>query len=93
LNRVHIPGSEIGAVIGGVLDVIFAFAITLERAGLLDRSAIADTLTKVKEQTAAQKGPSSARGTVAELMLQALKLPVAGEQARTRLRVIAGDGC
>jgi hypothetical protein len=92
LNRVHIPGNEIGAVVGGVLDVIFAFAITLERAGLLDRSAIVETLNQVKEQIAEQ-GLSSKRGAVAELMLQALKLPVAGKQTRARFRVIAGDGC
>jgi hypothetical protein len=84
---------ELGAVVGGMLDVIFAFSLALERKGLLDRREIVDTLTAVKAQVAAQEGPSSKRGAVAELMLQALQLPVAGEQARAKFRVIAGDGC
>ena len=85
--------AELGSVVSGVLDVVFAFALALERAGLLDRAAIVDVLIRIKEQIAAQEGTSSKRGVVADLLLQALQLPAAGEQARARLRVVAGDGC
>jgi hypothetical protein len=75
-----------------MLDVVFAFSLALERKGLLARSEIVDTLTAVKAQVAAQEGPASKRGAVAELMLQAFRLPVAGEQVRARFRVVDGGG-
>lgn len=75
MNRVQIPVAELGAVVSGVLDVVFAFALALERAGLLDRAAIVDVLIRIKEQIAAQEGTSSKRGVVADLLLQALQLP------------------
>jgi hypothetical protein len=92
MQRVHIQGGELGALISGLLDVVFAFSLALEQKGLLDRSGIVATLARVQQQLQAQEGPTSRRSAVAELMLQAFRLPVAGEQARARFRVIAGDG-
>jgi hypothetical protein len=93
LNQVHILGNELGAVVGGMLDVVFAFSLALERKGLLARSEIVDTLSQVQQQIAAQEGPASKRGAVAELMLAAFATPRAGEQARARFRVVDGGGC
>src|SRR5208282_112347 len=60
----------------------------LERKGLLDRAGIVDTLRQVKDQVEAQEGAATQRSAVAELMLQALDMPVAGAQARARLRLV-----
>jgi len=88
LNQATIAADELGAFAGGMLDVLFAFSLALERKGLLDRSEIVDVLRQVKDQVAAQEGTSIKRGAVAELMLQALDTPVAGTQARARLRIV-----
>ncbi len=80
--------ADLGAFASGMLDVIFAFSIVLERKGLMDRAEIVDTLRQVQAQTT-RDGPA-ARSTVVDLMLQAFNIPVAGEQARARLTVIAG---
>jgi hypothetical protein len=63
----------------GCLDVVFAFSLALEMKGLLDRSEIVDTLTQVRDQSLAQEGRRTARTAVAEVMLQAFSLPVAGD--------------
>ena len=88
LNRTTIPAVDLGAFAGGMLDVLFAFTIALERKGLLDRAELVDVLRQVKDQVAAQEGTSTKRGAVAELMLQAFDMPVAGDQARSRLRLV-----
>jgi hypothetical protein len=88
MNRLAIPPDDIGAFLTGMLDVVFAFSLALERKGLLSRGEIVDTLTQVKAQVEAQDGVSSKRGAVAGLMLQAFARPVAGAQARSRLRLV-----
>jgi hypothetical protein len=93
MNRRTIAAAELGAFAGGMLDVLFAFTLALERKGLLDRAEIVDTLTQVKRQVEAQEGAATKRSAVAELMLQALDMPVAGAQARARLRLVDGSGC
>jgi hypothetical protein len=86
----RVPPDEIGHFVLGCLDVVFAFSLALEKKGLLDRAEIVDALTQVKEQSLAQEGRRTARTAVAEIMVQALRLPVAGDQARARLRVLDG---
>ena len=88
MNRRAIAAAELGAFASGMLDVLFAFTIALERKGLLDRAGIVDTLRQVKDQVEAQEGAATQRSAVAELMLQALDMPVAGAQARARLRLV-----
>jgi hypothetical protein len=86
-----VPPDEIGYFVLGCLDVVFAFSLALEKKGLLDRSEIVDALTQVREQSLAQEGRKTSRTAVAEVMLQAFAMPVAGEQARARLRVVEGS--
>jgi hypothetical protein len=83
-----VPPDEIGYFVVGCLDVLFAFSLALEKKGLLDRSEIVDALTQVRDQSLAQEGRRTARTAVAEVMLQAFSLPVAGDQARARLRLV-----
>jgi hypothetical protein len=83
-----VPPDEIGHFVVGCLDVLFAFSLALEKKGLLDRAEIVDALTQVKEQSLAQEGRRTARTAVAEVMLQAFAMPVAGNQARARLRLV-----
>jgi hypothetical protein len=90
LNRTTIAAVDLGAFAGGMLDVLFAFSLALERKGLLTRAEIADTLRQVKSQVEAQEGAGTKRAAVAELMLQAFDMPVAGDQARARLEVVEG---
>ena len=47
---------DFALIVNGVLDVVLAFAITLERRGLLTRVEIADTLRIVKDQRKPSKG-------------------------------------
>jgi hypothetical protein len=84
------PRDDPGHFLLGCLDVVFAFSLALEKKGLLDRSEIVDTLTQVRDQSLAQEGRRTARTAVAEVMLQAFAMPVAGDQARGRLRVLEG---
>ncbi len=94
------PQEEMGAFVLGCLDVVFAFSLALERNGLLDRREIADVLTRVAEQSAAQQGSTTSRAAVAQAMLTAFQTPIPtgqarglkahGADARSRLRVIDG---
>lgn len=91
------PGKSPGPITGpfgefltGALDVVFAFAVALERKGLLSRAEIADTLRQVIAQTGALEGGRTGRVVVAEVMLQAFDMPVAGEPVRSRFQVIVG---
>jgi hypothetical protein len=90
MNSATVASHQLGAFASGMCDVLFAFAVVLERRGLLSRADIADTLTEVQAQIAAQEGSQPGRGVVVELMRQAFALPIAGDQARARLRVIEG---
>ena len=90
MQRTTIANVDLGAFASGMLDVVFAFSVVLERKGLLSRSEIADTLRQVKAQVEAQEGVGTKRAAVAELMLQAFDMPVAGDQARARLQVVEG---
>jgi hypothetical protein len=47
-------------------------------------------LTKVQQQILAQEGRRTSRTAVVEVMLQAFALAVAGDQARTRFRILPG---
>jgi hypothetical protein len=87
-----IAAVDLGAFASGMLDVLFAFSLALERKGLLDRAEIVEILRQVTAQVEAQEGTPTKRGAVAELMLQAFDMPVAGEQARARLRLVDGGG-
>lgn len=82
---------EVAGFLAGALEVLYALCFVLERNGLLTRQQIADTLATVQAQIVAQEGPSK-RTAVAELMVEAFRLPTAGAEARARFRVIAGDG-
>ena len=81
---------DVGPLITGVFDVLFAFAVAIERKGLLERREIAATLRTVKEQVEAQQGGPTKRSTLAEWLLPAFEAPAAGEQARLRFSVIDG---
>jgi hypothetical protein len=89
-NRIDLQSSEIGAFVTGALDVLFAFSLALECKGLLTRAEIVDALTQVQHQIEAQEGGSTKRTAVASLMLEAFRMPVAGDQARARWRVVDG---
>jgi hypothetical protein len=80
---------DLGLVVNGVFDVVFAFARALEQRGLLDRREIAGLLTEAKAQIEAQQGPS-VRTILCDLMIQAFAMPQVGEDARSRLRVLDG---
>jgi hypothetical protein len=84
---------DLGPIITGVLDVLLAFSIALERRGLLTRAEIADTLRTVKDQVEAQEGDRPTRRTaVADWLLPVFDAPIAGADARSRLHVIDGGG-
>jgi hypothetical protein len=88
-NR-SIPHDEIGPFMAGVADVIFGFAVALERNGLLRRSDIAGLLEEIEAQQVQQEGRSTTRGAVVHLLRQAFELPVAGQQVRAAFRVLDG---
>jgi hypothetical protein len=90
MNHVKLQADQLGAFACGMMDVIFAFSIVLERHGLLQRAEIADVLAEVQQQAQKQDGQPTARTLVATLMRQSFGLPVAGEQARARFKVIDG---
>lgn len=91
MNHAQIDAGQLGEFISGLFDVMFAFSLALERAGLLDRAEIVDMLRHVQEQVTAQQGPSP-RTLIADLMLKAFDVPHVGADARSRLRVIDGGG-
>ncbi len=90
MRRADIAAGQLAPAISGLFDVVFAFAIVLERRGLLSRADIAETLRTVQVQIAEQEGPASARAVIAELMIAAFDLPTAGPAARARFTVIDG---
>jgi len=91
MSNIEITAEQLGAFAAGMLDVVFAFSIALERKGLLDRREIVDTLRTAREQISEQEqGRQTARSGVVDLMLAAFKLPVAGGQVRERWKVIDG---
>lgn len=90
MSRAIIPPDEHIAFLAGVVDVIFAFAISLERAGVLPRAQIAAVLDEVEKQQVQQEGRSTTRGAVVHLLRQAFELPVAGAQVRAGFRVVPG---
>jgi cell division protein FtsB len=91
MNNADVKGEDLSAFLSGFLDVLFAFSIVLERRGVLTREEIAAALGEVQRQIAEQEGRQEpARAKVADLMRQAFSLPLAGAQARARLRLIDG---
>ena len=91
MNSIDVRGDRVADFVQGTLDVVFAFAVTLERKGLLSRSDLAEMLSTAQEQQAERdRALHPARAGVIELMRQAFDMPVAGEQARARFRVIEG---
>lgn len=85
-----LTAAHLGKVTNGVFDVVFALALALEAKGLLPRSEIADLLAGVIRGATVQEGGHTVRVEIAELMLQALSTPIAGADARSRLKVIDG---
>ncbi len=81
---------QLGQVLNGMLDVMFGFAIALERKGLLPRCEIVEVLGQVIRQATEQEGAPTKRTAIVELMLQALHRPIAGADARSRLQVLDG---
>jgi hypothetical protein len=57
---------------------------------LLERFEIVKTLQSVKTDAERQQGGPCKRTLIAEMMLAAFGAPMAGAQARSRLRVING---
>jgi hypothetical protein len=86
------PQDDLAPVVLGVFDVTFAFAKALEVKGLLSRQEIAAMPSVVKEQAEEQAGGPTPRSKLAEILLPAVTLPIAGAQARARFRVVEGDG-
>jgi hypothetical protein len=86
MNKTTVTLGDLGAVVSGIFDVIFAFTIALERKRVLERGEIVDVL----KQVAAQEAAPTARAALADLMLKAFDTPVAGDQARARLRLVLG---
>jgi hypothetical protein len=82
------PQAEMGNFVLGCLDVVFAFSLALERRGLLQRAEIVEMLEQVQSQAAAQPGGPTTRTEVARLIREAFDMPVAGAQARARLRLV-----
>jgi hypothetical protein len=87
LNGKTLPADQLGAFLSGMLDVVFAFSIALERSGLLARAEIVDVLREVQALIAAEGGDSTARNAVVELMLLAFDRPAAGASMRDRWQV------
>ena len=85
-----IPRDAIGPFLAGVVDVIFAFAIALERVGLFARAELVRVLDDVEAQQLQQEGRSRTRGAVVHLLRQAFAMPVAGEQSRASFRLLHG---
>jgi hypothetical protein len=88
-NR-EIAAAQIGPLISGLLDVMFAFAIILEQRGVLSREELVEGLIVMQAEIAEQEGGPSARSTVVDMMTEAFRLPIAGKQTRARFTVIDG---
>jgi hypothetical protein len=90
--------SKLGPLVGeneaklfsGMLDVLFAFARCLELKGALTRGEIADLLETARGDIERQEGGASARTFVVDRMIEAFRMPVAGADARSRLRIVDG---
>ena len=85
-----IPQDEIGPFLAGVTDVVFGFAVALERAGLFTRAEIVSVLDEIEAQQVAQEGRSTTRGAVVHLLRQAFAIPLAGERVERPFRLIDG---
>jgi hypothetical protein len=46
MNRADLTSDQLGAFASGLLDVLYAFSIVLERRGLLARTEIAEALAE-----------------------------------------------
>jgi hypothetical protein len=78
-----------GAQISGLLAGVEEAKASIEGLRLLERAEIAAMLRQIQSDISKQEGkPDTARAMVAALMEQAFDLPVAGAQARARLRVV-----
>jgi type IV secretory pathway VirB10-like protein len=55
MRLIELAGDQLAAFASGMLDVIFTFAVVLERKGLLTRAEIAETLRAVQAQVAEQE--------------------------------------
>jgi hypothetical protein len=72
----------------GILDVLFAFARCLEIRDVLTRAEIAELLETARADILRQEGAENARTFVVDRMIEAFRMPVAGSDARSRLRVV-----
>jgi hypothetical protein len=91
MRLIELAGDQLAAFASGMLDVIFTFAVVLERKGLLTRAEIAETLRAVQAQVAEQE-PGRARPPRRRRRpdAQRVRSARAGVQVRDRWRVIDG---
>ncbi len=82
--------TDFGLMLNGVLDVLFALAMTLERKELMSRSELAAMLRFVESQATAAQGGRTKRTLIAEIMIEAFEMPIAGDQVRAGWQVIDG---
>jgi hypothetical protein len=78
---------DITGAINALLDVNFALVRMLEAKGLVERAAVAQLLAAMCEQLAAQNA-DPARIRIIELMAEAFARPLAGTEARSRLKLV-----
>jgi len=75
-------GGDLGPIIVGVFDAIFAFSVALEQKGLLTRLEIAAVLRAMKKQIERQEGHPTPRTLLIERLLPVFETPFAGVLAR-----------
>lgn len=81
-----VPAADLPAVINGMMDVIFAFAVVLANRQLIEREDLARTLEQVVEQQRRQGiGNPEARHLLSRILIEALRIPVG-----SGLRVVDG---
>jgi hypothetical protein len=76
--------------LAGVLDVMLAFALTLERFELIERPELIKTLQCVKNDAERQAGGPCKRSLVVALMLAEFAAPPLSAKERKQFRLIAG---
>jgi len=82
---------ELGKIVNGVFDVVYAFALALDAKGIISRAEIGGILRQVVAAAERQEGGPTARTALAELTQKAFDAPLAGAQARAQLRLVEGD--
>jgi hypothetical protein len=83
-------GNDDAKALVGLADCLFALCRLLEIKGLLTRAELAELLTEAREAIIAQEGGVNGRVAVADFLIRAFQMPVAGEDARSRWQVLDG---